>query len=149
MITYSRLTSVNNDYNGLTKLLDQELAITDGDDHAFYDQFNKSTHIKHIILAYDGDEAVACGALKAYDDKSMEVKRMFTKEKYRGQGIAGQLLNRLEIWTKELGYQQCMLETGIRQYAAIALYEKKGYSLTQNYGQYEGIEESRCFRKMV
>lgn len=77
----------------------------------------------------------------------MEVKRMFTMPEARGKGLASQILNELENWARELGYKTCVLETGIRQPEAIALYQKKGYEKTNNYGQYAGVANSVCFKK--
>jgi len=41
------------------------------------------------------------------------------------------------------------LETGLRQPEAIALYNKSGYSVIPNYGQYAGKYNSLCFEKSV
>jgi GNAT superfamily N-acetyltransferase len=53
----------------------------------------------------------------------------------------------LEKWVKELSYSKCILETGKRQPEAIALYQKNGYHIIPNYGQYIGMENSVCFKK--
>jgi len=139
------------DFIELVKLLDADLAIKDGEDHAFYDQFNKLDKIKHVIVYYEGDQALACGAIKAFDDRlhstAIEVKRMFTQEEARGKGIASRILLELELWARDLGYEKCMLETGKQQPDAIALYLKNGYKIIENYGQYAGIENSVCFEK--
>ena len=149
MITIKRTNSDDEDFVALVKLLDQDLAVRDGDDHGFYAQYNKINIIKHAVVAYDGDVAIACGAVKAFDDESMEVKRMYTAESARGKGVASVVLAELEKWAGELGYAKCVLETGVRQPEAIRLYEKNGYQLTPNYGQYVGVENSRCFEKLI
>ncbi|ANQ50482.1 GNAT family N-acetyltransferase [Flammeovirga sp. MY04] len=149
MITLERTNSENPDFISLVKLLDKFLAITDGEDHAFYDQFNKIDKIKYVVVGYEDQKAVSCGAIKAYNDNTMEVKRMFTLSEARGKGIATKVLKELEQWTTELGYQRCILETGIRQHEAIRLYQKNEYKLIPNYGQYEGVEESKCFEKLM
>ena len=77
----------------------------------------------------------------------MEVKRMYTLPEYRGKGLAAMVLSDLEKWASELAYKRCVLETGKRQPEAIKLYEKNGYQVTPNYGQYIGIENSVCFEK--
>lgn len=92
---------------------------------------------------------MACGAIKEFDSETMEVKRMYTSEESRGQGLASEVLAELESWAKELGYKCCVLETGLRQAAAISLYKKNNYHLIPNYGQYIGVENSRCFRKSL
>ncbi len=77
----------------------------------------------------------------------MEVKRMYTVPTHRGKGLASQVLNELEKWAGELSYKSCLLETGIKQPEAIRLYQKNGYRIIPNYGQYAGVENSVCFEK--
>jgi len=144
-----RTSSTNPHFISLVKLLDKELAIRDGDDHAFYDQFNKIDKIKYVVLIYENDQAVSCGAIKEYDTETMEVKRMYTTEESRGQGHASLILKELEAWTKELGYKKCILETGINQHEALGLYKKNDYNLIPNYGQYTDVDTSLCFEKKV
>lgn len=145
-----RTDSANNDFIELVKHLDADLAIRDGDDHPFYDQFNKIDSIKYTIVAYDENErAIGCGAIKEFEPRVMEVKRMFVPLELRGKGIAKQILLELEAWAKELGNRKCVLETGIKQPEAISLYQKSGYKFIDNYGQYEGVENSVCFEKLL
>ncbi|WP_438962496.1 GNAT family N-acetyltransferase [Nonlabens sp.] len=141
--------SHHSDFKLLVKELDNTLAVTDGDDHAFYDQFNKLNHLNNVIVAYEDGIPVGCGALKKYDTQSMEIKRMYTRNNYRGKGIASSILNELENWTAALGFKRCILETGVNQREAIALYKKSGYELIKNYGPYAGVENSFCFEKKV
>jgi putative acetyltransferase len=149
MITFKRTDSTHPDFAGLVKLLDADLAVRDGADHAFYSQFNKIDKIKNAIVAFDGDSPIGCGAIKEFDSSTMEVKRMFTLPEYRGRGVASHVLNELEKWAGELGYSRCVLETGKRQPEAIALYHKEGYRVIENYGQYKGMENSVCFDKSL
>lgn len=149
MFTLTLTDSGNADFQKLVAELDKDLAIRDGDEHAFFAQFNKIAALKHVIVAYDGDEAVGCGAIKEYEPGVAEVKRMYVPEEHRGGGIASLVLGRLELWTAELGYTKCILETGIKQPEAIGLYKKNGYTQIPNYGQYEGVESSVCFEKIL
>lgn len=142
-----RTSSDNQDYRGLVVHLDAYLARQDGEEHAFYAQYNKSDSIKHVVVAYLGDEVVGCGAIKQFDEQTMEVKRMYTSPKSRGLGVAKTVLAELESWAHELGYERCVLETGKRQPEAIALYKKCGYRSISNYGQYAGMDNSLCFEK--
>lgn len=144
-----RTNSKNNDFIDLVKLLDADLKVTDGEDHSFYDQFNKLDKIKHVIVAYDNGKPIGCGAIKEFDKSTMEIKRMYTSPENRGKGIASSILTELETWANELAYKRCILETGIRQPEAIGLYTKSGYQLIPNYGQYSGVEDSRCFEKLI
>ncbi|CAL2080399.1 putative acetyltransferase [Tenacibaculum sp. 190524A05c] len=149
MISLIRTDSKNKDFIELVKQLDAFLAITDGDDHDFYNQYNGLDNIKYVIVGYMDSIPVACGAIKQFDAKTMEIKRMFTSEKSRGKGMASKVLVELEKWALELSFEKCILETGIRQVEAVHLYKKNKYTLIENYGQYAGIEESLCFEKKL
>ncbi|MBT8196063.1 MAG: GNAT family N-acetyltransferase [Bacteroidia bacterium] len=149
MLQLIRTTSSNSDFIALVELLDEELVERDGDLNSFYDQFNKVESIKHIIVAYENQKPISCGALKEYNAQSMEIKRMYTVIEQRGKGIASQLLAELEKWAAELGYATCILETGKKQVEAVSLYKKNGYQLIENYGQYKGVDNSLCFEKKL
>ncbi|WP_320018420.1 GNAT family N-acetyltransferase [Labilibaculum manganireducens] len=149
MIEIQRTNSENKDFIDLVRFLDADLEIRDGEDHAFYSQFNKLDHIKYVVLAYDKGEPVGCGAIKEYEPNIMEIKRMFVLPEYRGRGVASKVLKELENWTRELLFEKCILETGVKQPEAIGLYQKNGYHFIPNYGQYAGVKESVCFEKPV
>jgi putative acetyltransferase len=149
MITIKRSTSSDNDFQKLVVKLDKDLAIRDGDEHAFYAQFNKTINIKNVVVAYSNDEAVGCGAFKEYDANTVEIKRMYVELTFRGKGIAQQVLAELELWAKENNYNTCILETGKKQAEAIALYTKAGYTIIANYGQYVDVENSVCMKKEI
>lgn len=149
MITVTRTTSDNSDFEKLVIELDAVLAILDGEDHAFYAQFNKSSALKNAIIAYENETAVGIGAYKEYDSETVEMKRMYTLPEFRGKGIASKILSELELWAKEEKYKIAVLETGFLQTDAISLYQKLGYVITENYGQYIGVENSICMMKKM
>ena len=149
MIKIKRTDSSDQDFVQLVMHLDADLAERDGKEHSFYAQFNKIDKIKYVVVAYENDLPVGCGAIKEYQPDTMEIKRMYTMPDQRGKGIASQVLRELEIWASELSYRKCILETGKAQPEAIGLYEKNGYQIIPNYGQYAGIENSLCFEKDV
>ncbi len=148
-ITLKRSSSDDPDFVALVRLLDAELAERDGDDHAFYAQFNKIDRIRHVILAMEGERTLGCGAIKAFDDNSMEVKRMYVLPEARQRGIASLVLAALEEWAREMGYTRTVLETGNRQTEAVAMYDRNGYTRIPNYGQYIGVTNSICFGKQL
>jgi len=149
MTNLVRTNSDNADFRELVELLDQDLQIRDGDEHSFYAQFNKIDKIQHVVVAYEDGEAVGCGAIKEYEKSVAEIKRMFVRPKRRGRGIAKNILYELEKWAGELGFSECILETGWKQPEAIALYQKSGYETIPNYGQYSGVENSVCMKKLI
>lgn len=144
-----RTSSTDQDFRELVKLLDADLRMKDGDDHAFYAQFNKIDAIKNVVVAYVDQQAVGCGAFKPFDMNTVEIKRMFIMPEFRRMGIAGQILTELELWAYETGCQFCVLETGKKQPEAIQLYLKRGYQIIPNFGQYQNMENSVCMKKQV
>jgi putative acetyltransferase len=147
--TLKRTTSESSDFQNLVRLLDADLKLRDGEDHAFYSQFNKIDKIKNAVVCYADDLPIGCGAFKEYDETSVEIKRMFVQPVFRGKGIAGTILKELELWAAEINYSVAVLETGKRQPEAIALYQKTGYTIIPNFGQYENIENSVCMKKEI
>ncbi|PCE66005.1 GNAT family N-acetyltransferase [Sediminicola luteus] len=148
-LRFEKVENEHPDFQRLVSQLDLELAKRDGDAHGFYDQFNSIQNLRHCLVAYQGTKAVACGAFKAFDAETIEIKRMYTLMEFRGKGIAGKVLGQLESWALTLGYSQAVLETGKRQPEAIARYKKSGYNTTPNYGPYRGVENSICFIKVL
>ena len=144
-----RVDSTDKDFQNLVRSLDADLAIRDGDDHAFYHQFNKIDLLKNCVVIYMDKHAVACGAFKSFSEDSVEIKRMYTNPEKRKSGLASRILYELEIRAKENGYKKCVLETGIKQHEAIALYQKNKYYKIPNYGQYIDVENSICFEKQL
>lgn len=144
-----RTDSSNPDFRALVELLDQDLRIRDGEEHAFYATYNTLDKIGHVVVVYLDDRAVGCGAIKPYQDQTIEIKRMFVLPDFRGRGLAGAVLAELERWAAELGFAEAILETGKKQPEAIRLYEKSGYSHIPNFGQYQGVENSVCMTKRI
>ena len=149
MITLKRTNSDDVDFKKLVALLDQDLAIRDGEDHAFYNQFNKTDKIKHAVVYYENDIPVACGAFREKESDKTEIKRMYVHPDHRKKGIASAILKELEIWAKEVGYTYTILETGKNQPEAINLYQKQEYTIIPNYPPYEQMDNSVCMKKTL
>ncbi|MHA7128153.1 GNAT family N-acetyltransferase [Algoriphagus namhaensis] len=149
MIRIHRCTTDNADFRQLVAALDAYLAKIDGEENVFYSQFNKIEFLDQVVVLYENDRPLGCGALKPVLENKFEVKRMFTSPEARGRGIASQVLGELESWARELGAEACVLETGQRQKEALALYTKLGYQRIPNYPPYVGVENSVCFEKKL
>lgn len=148
-MTLKRTNSDDIDFINLVVLLDQDLAIRDGEDHAFYNQFNKTDKIKHTIVYYENDVPVGCGAFREKETDKTEIKRMYVRPDHRKKGIASAILKELEIWAKEVGYTYTILETGKNQPEAINLYQKLNYTIIPNYPPYEEMDNSVCMKKTL
>ncbi|MGY4766919.1 NADPH-dependent FMN reductase [Kribbella sp. CWNU-51] len=79
-----------------------------------------------VLLRY-GDQTVAGGAIRRYDDETAEVKRMWTSHLYRRQGMGRRVLAELEAAALDLGYRRLYLTTGPRQPEAAGLYLAVGF----------------------
>ncbi len=101
-----------------------------------------------FLVVYDDDgSAIGCGAIRRRDDGAAEIKRMYVRAAARSRGISRVILRELEHSARTSGYRACVLETGLRQPEAIALYESSGYTRIANYGYYRDSELSVCYRK--
>lgn len=149
MITVKRSNSDNKDFKKLVLELDKDLAVRNGESDSFFKQFNKIDHINNVVIAFEDNKAVGCGAFKEFNGLTVEIKRMFVSSDMRGKGVATAVLNDLEKWAKESGYEKCVLETGDKMPEAIGLYKKSGYNVIKNYGPYKYVESSICFEKKL
>ena len=75
MIKIIRTNSENKDFIELVKHLDADLAISDGDEHDFYNQFNGIESIKHAIVLFENEIPLGCGAIKHFDSETLEIKQ--------------------------------------------------------------------------
>ena len=144
---FVRTTSESPDFRKMVNALDEDLYQRNGEAQLKYRQYNQIDKIKHAIVIYLEDKPVGCGCFKRFDDHTVEMKRMFVLPEMRGRQLAARMLQELETWAIEEGNTAAVLETGHKQVEAIRLYSVAGYSLTENYGQYVGMEESICYRK--
>lgn len=148
-MTFEHTDGSNTDFVALCHELDAYLNhIVGGEENrAQYIPYNSPDDIQDAFVAYDDDQAVGCAAIKRYDDESAEVKRVFIREEYRGQGISKKLMELLEQTVKEQGYSCLLLESGEILVEAMALYRKIGFKVIPNYGPYKDMPESVCMKK--
>jgi putative acetyltransferase len=141
-----RTNSDNPDFKKLSALFDDYLVDIDGEEKDFFAFYN-NVQLDTVLVIYENKDVVGCGAFKKFDAHTAEIKRMFVHPNHRNKGIAKFVLTELELWANELGFTSFILETSPKLTSAIALYEKTGYQLIPNYGQYIGVENSICMKK--
>ena len=78
-----------------------------------------------------------------------EVKRMYVVPSGRGLGLARAMLAHLEDTARDAGAEVMVLETGMRQPEAIALYESSGYLPIAGFGFYKDAPLSRCLARSL
>ncbi|MEO8711983.1 MAG: GNAT family N-acetyltransferase [Parafilimonas sp.] len=146
----TKRTAANHpDFIYLVSLLDHELWVELEEDQSTYEKYNIVPDIKTAIIIYDDEKPIAIGCFKKYNDTTVEIKRMFVDKNYRGKRISKTVLNELEKWAMEEGFEYSILETSIHFDVAKSLYQKEGYVIIPNYDQYEGLEESVCMKKKL
>lgn len=135
----------------LCRLLDRSLddAVGGHAQREEYDKYNGVNATFRAALFLHEDLPVACGCYKMLSDDTAEIKRVFTREDFRGQELAERIMLALEKDAATNGYRFLVLETGKPLKAAIRLYEKLGYERIPNYGQYVCMPLSICMRKEI
>lgn len=114
-----------------------------------YAQYNLRNDIHDVIVVYNGEEAVACGSYKMFDKEHAELKRIYVAPSHRGMGVGMELIRRLEAKAKIQGFIYCILETGAPMVAAGRMYQKMGYRVITNYGQYADMPNSVCMERKI
>jgi len=142
-----RTVSEDPGFRLLISHLDNELWNELHEDQSTYDQFNQVKDIKTAIVVYVHGKPAAIGCFKKFNDYTVEIKRMFVEKKFRGRGLSKYVLNELEKWALESGYQYAVLETSVHFKVAQNLYTGSGYQIIKNYDQYKGLTESVCMKK--
>jgi len=109
-------------------------------------------HIRFFLARLDG-VAVACGGV-AFLDGYGEVKRMYSRSRARGLGLAKALLGRIEAEARGAGLSLLRLETGIHQLEALRFYEGAGFRRRAPFGSYldlppHAIETSLFYEKAL
>jgi GNAT superfamily N-acetyltransferase len=92
-----------------------------------------SEDVEVALIGYADGAGVACGAVRRFDPKTAEIKRMYVEPTHRGRGAARALLTALEDAAREHGYPNVVLDTGPRQPHAKSLYESAGYRAIPDY----------------
>ncbi len=108
-----------------------------------------------FYVAYVEDTPVATGAWRRSSvhalgaEVTAEVKRMYVVPAAQRRGVARRMLAHLEATAAEAGIGAMVLETGMKQPEAIALYTSSGYEPIPGFGYYCGSELSRCFGRRI
>lgn len=100
-----------------------------------------------FLLAQENAVAVGCVAVRELSAGIGEIKRMYARPGTRGVGA--QLLGALEQHARERGFQTLWLETRKINQRAVDFYQRNGFRIRENYGNYSGRPEAVCFEKTL
>jgi GNAT superfamily N-acetyltransferase len=148
-VKLKKIPAISDDVKLLSEELHKELEQFYG--KGVIESFQEENNVMVVFyVAYDEKEsAIACGALKHFDESTAEIKRMYVKPDIRGRGISKAILTKLEQQAKELHYQRLILETGLKQPEAMSLYRAFGYTPIKCFGRHADDPDSRCFEKII
>ena len=147
--TFVRCDGTNADFIENCRLLDEDLDRRVGKviQRDKYHQYNQLDKIHEALMVYHEGRPAGGGAIRAYDETTMELKRVFVRPEYQGKGVGSALVSGLIEWAKELGYKRMILETGALLTESCHVYKKLGFSQIPNYGAYVNMPESLCMGK--
>lgn len=148
---FHRTDGKNEDFIENCRLLDMDLDRRVGKKikRDKYKKYNRLDDIKQAIVVYEDGKAIGGGAIRRYDEESVELKRVFIHTEYQGRGIGSKLVLLLIEWAMELGYKKMILETGELLVESCAVYKKLGFLVIPNYGPYVNMPESLCMAKKL
>jgi putative acetyltransferase len=104
--------------------------------------------VAFFVIRVDGAPA-GCGGIKLVGDEYGEIKRMYVRPQFRGQGLAKLMLDHLADHARAHNLALLRLETGIHQREAIGLYERLGFRRIPPFGPYFDDPLSRCYEKRL
>jgi putative acetyltransferase len=102
-----------------------------------------------FLVATIAGRLAGCGALRHLGDGQGELKRMYVRREYRGQGVARALLQALEREAGDVGVAVLRVQTGNAQPEALALYRGEGYRDIPPFGEYRASEVSICLERRL
>lgn len=139
-ISVERELALTSDVRSLIYELDSELAVAYPPEqmHGLSLKTLFESHVQFFLARMDDAPVGCCGV--AFFDGFAEVTRMFVRKSARGTGVAQQLLARVEDATREAGLPLLRLEAGVRQPAALRLYESVGFRPRTIFGRYADLQ---------
>jgi putative acetyltransferase len=84
-----------------------------------------------FLVAMDGERMIGSGAIRRRTTDTAELRRLWLREEYRGQGIGYRLTTTLLAHAVARGYRRVWLQTGVDQTRALSFYEKVGFERVQ------------------
>jgi ribosomal protein S18 acetylase RimI-like enzyme len=109
-----------------------------------------------FFVGYLDDVPMATGAWRRRSDvvamgsvDTAEIKRMYVAPAGRRRGLARAMLAHLEHTARTAGVEVMVLETGLNQPEAIALYESSGYTPIPGFGFYKEAALARSYARRL
>lgn len=104
--------------------------------------------VAFFVVYVDGAPA-ACGGVQLFRGEYAELKRMYVRPQYRGNGLGKHLVEHLSRHAADQGIDVIRLETGIWQVEAIGLYARMGFERIPPFGPYRLDPVSLCMERRL
>jgi len=86
-------------------------------------------------LALVNGEAAGCAALRPFDERRAEFKRLFVRPAFRGHGAGRALMEWVIAEARRLGYVEIVADTLPQMSDALAMYDRHGFERTGPYAE--------------
>lgn len=143
------VTPASQDFRFLAAKLDEYYFELVGDIQLRYAEPNRPENMNALAVVYENGQSIACGAWKAVDAHTAEIKRIYVLPEHRRKGAATLLIRELEADAAKAGYRKLILETATSTADSRNLYLSLGYTQTDYYGSPAGAENCLCFHKEI
>ncbi|TGL60630.1 GNAT family N-acetyltransferase [Leptospira sarikeiensis] len=100
-------------------------------------------------IAESEENPIGSIAIVPWNDSVAELDVMYVDPKFRGTGVASDLIISLENFAKENGFTSIRLRAGAPQPEALRFYEKHGYSRIDSFGRWASDETAWCYEKKI
>lgn len=112
-----------------------------GEDKRYYTRYSEKENLEKVWAAVADDLPIGCIAYRKKADGVGEVKRLYIRKDYRGNGYSKELLRTVEGYAKQQGCHTLFLDTRITLEPAVSLYRSAGFRIVFQQGLYIQMEK--------
>jgi ribosomal protein S18 acetylase RimI-like enzyme len=139
----------NENFIILAKKLWDEYVEISGDVVKQYQKFNTLEGKHFVILICDGEKAIACGSFKRFSKDTAEIRRVYVEKQHRRRKLASYIMENLEKIAKEKGYDNIVLETGVKNKVSRKFYKNLDYNIIANFEPFKDMSTCLCLKKKL
>jgi ribosomal protein S18 acetylase RimI-like enzyme len=129
------LRAETDDHFAAARALFEEYAASLGVDLCFQNFAEELAHLAKqygapdgcLLLAFEGNQPMACVALRRLDDETCEMKRLYVQPQFRHLKIGRRLVETILAEARQLNYRRMRLDTLPAMTTAQRLYQSFGF----------------------